>query len=258
VRTHTHHFHIIYQKEVTSTNLVVRRLAEKNEPEGTLVVAEIQTSGKGRKGKSWFSFPGKSLTFSFLLRPVKKLSVAQTLETLGFYPSLKWPNDIYLNQKKVAGILIENSIQFNRLRWTIAGVGVNLNLKREDFPARLQKSATSLLIEGGKPIHPKEFLQIFSEIFRVWYSPWEKNQCQAQMMKEYIKRSATLGKMVRWKKGGKTHQGRAEAIDENGGLWVACEEGQRRLSWGEVSIAPVFLDEYQTNEPWDLGTGDSS
>lgn len=242
-------FRILFYSKVNSTNQVARQFAEQGEPEGLLVIAEQQTAGKGRCGKHWFSVAGESLCFSLLLRPVNKnpeqcpqlalilgLSLAQTMEKMGFQPQLKWPNDVYLNGKKIAGILLESMVQSDRFQWVIAGVGVNLNVKRESLPQILQGSATSLFIEGKKEIIADQFLQKFLSIFSSWYGNWRENDQAQHLLAEYSKRSMVLGRMITHERQGKRYQARVERIDEYGGLWLIQQGKRYRLSWGEISL----------------------
>lgn len=243
-------FRIFHYTTVGSTNQLTRQFAEQGEPEGLLIVADQQIAGKGRGGKCWFSVPGESLTFSLLLRPAKKypeqcpqlalmlgLTLAQTMENMGFKPQLKWPNDVYLHGKKIAGILLENAVRSDRLQWIIAGIGVNLNVKKNNFPQELQGLATSLFIEGKKEIVSDLFLQVFLNIFSSWYCNWINNNKMQYLLEEYSKRSMVLGCLITYEKKGRRCQGWVERIDENGGLWVINQEERYRLSWGEVSMA---------------------
>lgn len=257
-------FRIIYYNIADSTNRLTRQLAEQKKPEGFVVVVGRQTAGKGRGEKNWFSVPGKSLTFSILLRPKKKLaeqcpqlalilglSLAKIIENLGFNPYLKWPNDVILNGKKIAGILLENSVRANRLQWVVAGIGVNLNIKKVDFPLELREVATSLFIEGRREIDPEIFLQEFLLNFSFWYSCWLENREMQSMLDEYTKRSMILGCTVTYENQGRRCQGQAERIDENGGLWIIDKGERYRLSWGEVSI--VTDSKSQTQSSHSLG-----
>lgn len=261
-------FRILYYSTVDSTNKLARQFAEQEEPEGLLVVADQQITGRGRGEKRWFSVSGESLTFSLLLRPVNKnpeqcpqlalilgLSLAQTMEKLGFYPQLKWPNDVYLNGKKIAGILLENTVRYNRLQWIVAGVGVNLNVKKESFPQTLQDIATSLFIEGGKEIVTDQFLQEFLSVFSYWYDSWKVNDKMQYLLDEYSKRFIVLGCTVIYEKQGKKYQAQMERIDENGGLWVIHQGDKHRLSWAEISITTKNL--LQTQPRFNLDEGES-
>lgn len=259
-------FQILYYSQVNSTNQVARQLAEQGEPEGLLVIAEQQTAGKGRSGKSWFSVAGESLSFSLLLRPINKnpeqcpqlalllgLSVALTMEKLGFQPQLKWPNDVYLNGKKIAGILLESTVRSDRFQWVVAGVGVNLNVKRENFPQILQKTATSLFIEGKKEIGADQFLQEFLAFFSSWYGNWRENDKTQNLLNEYSKRSMVLGHSVIYEKKRKRYRALAERIDENGGLWVVRQGERYRLSWGEISLTMNNCSQTQKGFNFDRG-----
>jgi BirA family biotin operon repressor/biotin-[acetyl-CoA-carboxylase] ligase len=243
-------FRILHYETVGSTNQLARQFAEQGEPEGLLIVADQQVAGKGRSGKDWFSVPGESLTFSLLLRPIKKnpeqcpqlalilgLTLAQTMENMGFKPQLKWPNDVYLHGKKIAGILLENAFRSNQIQWIIAGIGVNLNVTKNHFSQELRNQATSLLIEGKKKITHDFFLQKFLIIFSSWYCSWINNDKMQYLLEEYTKRSILLGCLITYEKKGRRCQGWVERIDENGGLWVTHQEERHRLSWGEVTIA---------------------
>jgi BirA family biotin operon repressor/biotin-[acetyl-CoA-carboxylase] ligase len=242
-------FRFIYQVETDSTNHFARQLAEKGYPEGTLVMADRQTAGKGRKGRCWFSLSGKSLTYSLLLRPEEKapdqcgqlalmvgLAIAQALEAIGFAPQLKWPNDVLINGKKVAGILLESSIDSGRIHWVVIGIGINLNLEREDFPYEFRNQATSLLIEGKQPVLPGFIVGRFLEKLSDWYFPWKEGRSSLRFFREYEKRSALLGKVVIMEGSDQTIQGRAQRIDETGALWVVTDQGERNFSWGECSL----------------------
>ncbi|MBC7218450.1 MAG: biotin--[acetyl-CoA-carboxylase] ligase, partial [Candidatus Caldatribacterium sp.] len=163
---------VVFKDEMDSTNTYLKALAEQGAPEGTLCITENQKKGRGRRGRSWFSLPGKSLTFSLLLRPHLPLSVcpslallaglalAEALEELGFSPRLKWPNDVLLGEKKVSGILLETSTDLDEASWIVLGVGVNVNLGKEDL-ASLPFQATSLFLEKGVPLSRIEILRRF-------------------------------------------------------------------------------------------------
>jgi len=242
-------FRFIYQVEIDSTNRFARQLAEEGYPEGTLVMADRQTAGKGRKGRYWFSLAGKSLTYSFLLRPEEKvpdqcgqlalmvgLALVQALEAIGFAPQLKWPNDVLINGKKVAGILLESSIDSGRIHWVVIGIGINLNLEMKDFPHEIRNQATSLLIEGKQPVFPEFIIGRFLEKLADWYYPWKEGRNSLRFFREYEKRSAVLGKVVIMEEFDQTIQGRAQRIDETGALWVTTDQGERKFSWGGYSL----------------------
>ena len=146
-----HHFNT-----VSSTNDVAMKMALAGEPEGTVVLADMQTNGRGRRGKNWINEPGKSVLMSIVLRPKKmsselsqisfvaSLSVYDTLIKLGLKPMLKWPNDVYVNEKKITGILLETAHQ-NEDAIVVIGIGININ--QTSFPDAVSSFATSVAIE---------------------------------------------------------------------------------------------------------------
>jgi BirA family biotin operon repressor/biotin-[acetyl-CoA-carboxylase] ligase len=158
-------------QRVTSTNDLAKRLAERGEVEGALVIADCQTKGRGRFQRQWQSPPATGLWFSIILRPkfsvenlesipfLAGISVAQAIETVtGLKPILKWPNDVLLASKKVCGILIESSFTQQKLNSLILGIGINVNQQPVDFNGEIRNRATSLLIEAGHSIDRKDLL----------------------------------------------------------------------------------------------------
>src|SRR5580692_3022949 len=150
-------------EQTTSTNDVVEKLARDGVREGVVVFAESQTRGRGRLGRKWISPARRGLWFSILLRPnlrpqeTTQLTVASATALrraiqaqTGLSPEIKWPNDILINGKKVAGILTEMSAELDRVRHVIPGIGIDVNQDAGEFPAELRKIATSLKIEGGE------------------------------------------------------------------------------------------------------------
>src|ERR1017187_545749 len=152
-------------EQTTSTNDVVEKLARDGVKEGVVVFAESQTRGRGRLGRKWISPERKGLWFSILLRPdlrpqeATQLTVASATalrraiqNETGLSPEIKWPNDILIGGKKVAGILTELSAEVDRVKHLILGIGVDVNLDAGELPAELRKTTTSLKIELGQPV----------------------------------------------------------------------------------------------------------
>src|SRR5437016_4891142 len=152
-------------EETTSTNDVVEKMARDGVKEGVVVFAESQTKGRGRLGRKWSSPRGKGLWFSLLLRPdlrpleATRLTVASATavrraiaKQTGLKPEIKWPNDILVGGRKVAGILTELNAELDRVKYVILGIGVDVNLNASDFPADLRRQATSLKAELGRPV----------------------------------------------------------------------------------------------------------
>src|SRR6478752_10697504 len=156
-------FRLLIRESVESTNDEVRALAEAGAPDGRIVLAERQTAGRGRRGAAWFSPAGESLAFSILVRPEEPkalwprlalaagLAVAEALETFGGQSGIKWPNDVWLGDRKAAGILVEAGADF-------AVVGIGLNVNTLEFPPEVAEIATSLRIETGRVFSRAEVL----------------------------------------------------------------------------------------------------
>lgn len=172
---------IIYFRTVDSTNTCALELAARGAPEGTVVIAEEQTHGKGRLGRQWHSPPGKGIYLSIVLRPRVKvefltlfsilsaLAVAETVEGLSpSPPDIKWPNDILLHHKKVAGVLVELGTENDLVNYLIVGIGLNLLQKEEDFPPEFKWEATSISIEGGEVCREEVAVKLLQN-FDHWY-----------------------------------------------------------------------------------------
>jgi BirA family biotin operon repressor/biotin-[acetyl-CoA-carboxylase] ligase len=235
-------------KTLGSTNVLAKRLAETGGGQGTLVIADRQTRGRGRLGRSWHSPPGVGLYFSIVLRPqtqiarmpalsqVAGLSICHVLEREhGLSVQLKWPNDCVLNGKKIAGILVELSAEMDKINYAILGIGLNVNHKREDFPAGLRSRATSLLLETKSLGHRIKLLQGILADFERSYAKFQRYGLQS-IGPELVRRSAVLGKRVTVNLGKKKIAGVAIGIDENGALRLKLKDRVKTISAGEVSL----------------------
>lgn len=232
--------------ELPSTNTKAKILAQDGYPEGTLVVTEYQTQGRGRLGRGWFAKKGESLTFSLLLRPpiepemcpslglLAALLVAFTLEEFGFSPILKWPNDLYLQGKKVAGVLLESSMELDRIEWVVVGIGLNVNVS--GFPEELQNRATSLFLETRKLIKRWQLLRLFLSFLGREYPRFLTEKSFAPWIEAFSLRFPLLGKDVEIILGQKKLVGKARRIDEQGALVIESEGREKLVRWGEVSL----------------------
>jgi BirA family biotin operon repressor/biotin-[acetyl-CoA-carboxylase] ligase len=236
-------------QETTSTNDVIEKLARDGVKEGVVVFAESQTRGRGRLGRKWLS-PGKrGLWFSVLLRPdfrpqeTTRLTVASAtalrraieLQT-GLKPEIKWPNDILVHGKKVAGILTELSAELDHVKCVILGIGVDVNLSLGDFPAELRKLATSLKVELGKPVsRPELAVAILRELDHD-YARIVSGQFTA-VADEWEEHGTTIGQEVVIRTGDRRVRGRAESLDEDGALLLRTEHGHlERIIGGDVTL----------------------
>ena len=176
---------LVYHKETGSTNLDVKALAEEGKPEGTLVVADMQTTGRGRRGRAWVSPSGEAIYMSLLLRPdcnpdkasaltlVMALAVVEALEEID--PDgcgIKWPNDVVMNGKKVCGILTEMSAELDAIHYVVVGVGINVN--QPSFEGELADRATSLYMELGHKVNRSRFIARVMHYFEQEYEIFQK------------------------------------------------------------------------------------
>jgi len=191
---------VVYFEITDSTNAQARRLAEDGAAEGTVVIADQQTSGRGRLGRFWLSPPGVNLYLSIILRPtfpprdatsmtfLSAVAVAHAVAEAGpFVPQLKWPNDLLLDGKKVAGLLNEMNAETEQVHYLVLGIGVNLNMATAQFPSDLRTPATSLLAAGGVEVSRRMFTQnllrhldnLYDQYLREGFAPiraaWEQH-----------------------------------------------------------------------------------
>ncbi len=239
---------ILAYRTLGSTNQLGFRLAESGLGEGTLIVADEQTQGRGRMGRSWYSPPKLGLWISLILRPeippfkapglstCAGLALAQTIGDLtGMDAKIKWPNDCLLNGRKVGGILLELSAELDRINFVIVGIGVNVNHLSSDFPKKLSSVATSIRMEWGKEISRIKLLTSFVKRFETIYLDFKKNGLapQLQLIKKF---SSLLGKKVMVKFGKEKIEGVAQDIDDNGSLIIRTKKGERVVRAGEVMV----------------------
>lgn len=236
-------------QETSSTNDVVEKLARDGVKEGVVVFAEAQTKGRGRLGRKWVSPAKKGLWFSVLLRPQIR-PVEATQLTVGaatalaraiqkqtnLSPDIKWPNDLLLRGRKVAGILTELSAEVDRVKHVILGIGLDVNQTASDFPADVRKLATSLKLECGRAIDRAELAAaILQELDRDY-----ARICSggfAALADEWESRCTTIGQNVTIGIGERRVRGRAEALDDDGALLVRTEHGRlERIIGGDVTV----------------------
>ena len=236
-------------QETTSTNDVAARLARGEAREGAVVFAESQSKGRGRMGRAWLSPAGKGLWFTVLLRPniapagatqltiaaAPALARAITLQT-GIVPDIKWPNDILIRGRKVAGILTEMSAELDHLKDLLLGIGMDVNLETEDFPAALRQTATSLAIETGAKVNRSELaVAILRELDRD-YDLINKGHFEV-LAEQWQERCSTLGREVSIRVGDRVIRGQAESLDDDGALLVRGAHGHlERIIGGDVTV----------------------
>jgi BirA family biotin operon repressor/biotin-[acetyl-CoA-carboxylase] ligase len=236
-------------EETTSTNDVIEKLARDNVAEGAVVFAESQTKGRGRLGRKWVSPLKKGLWLSVLLRPamrpaqVTRLTVASATalaralrKHTGIRPQIKWPNDILIGGKKLAGILTELNAEVDKVRYVILGMGINVNHALTDFPPELRKLATSVRIEKGETQDRARLaVQILQEL-EVDYRRIQEGKFEA-VADEWEEQCATLGQPVVIHVGDRTVRGTAESLDQDGALLLRTQHGHlERIIGGDVTL----------------------
>jgi len=224
---------IFYHEALRSTMENAFRLAMENEPEGTVVCAETQTKGKGRLGRHWSSPKGKGIYMSIILRPklfptdVAKLTllsavaVAEAVKNVtGIQAKIKWPNDLLIDGKKIAGILTEMSGEMDRVHFVIVGVGLNVNTVQSALP----DCATSIKCEWKKTCSRVLLIQEILRSIEHWYDEFCKNGF-TKVSEQWQEYSATLGKRIKIEDPSGDIEGQAIGIDENGGLIIRSDSG---------------------------------
>lgn len=243
--------HIVHCEVLVSTNPEAKRLAEEGAADGTVVVAEEQTGGHGRRDRLFFSPHGKGIWCSYILRPtflpreapkctlMAAVAISRAMEAFGIAAEIKWPNDILHEGKKVVGILTEMRADMDRIRYVVIGTGISINIGEEEFPEPLRGVATSLSIICGEPVSRIAFFQTVLHEMDEIYCLVEREGF-ASVLSEWRRYSVTLGQEVRVidVRGDTAFEGRAADIDEDGALLVDTAEGRRRVDAGEVSIRP--------------------
>jgi BirA family biotin operon repressor/biotin-[acetyl-CoA-carboxylase] ligase len=239
-------------KAVTSTNEVLKELVKEGVPEGTVVIADEQTAGHGRLRKRWFSPPGVNVYASVLFRPaiplrevpgfsfIASLAVADTIALEGLRPAIKWPNDVLVDRKKVAGSLVECASSGKKVEYVILGVGVNVNVTPAALRAALgdaARAAGSLGQAAGREIDRNVFAANFLNLLDRWASVFAV-QGPAPVLDAWRDRDILSGRRVQVRGEGESYDGRVLGVDREGYLVLRDPRGaRRRVLTGEIRIA---------------------
>ncbi len=237
-----HHFDTL-----DSTNAKAYQLALDGAEEGEVVIAESQEKGKGRLGRQWVSPPSLNLYLSVILRPkipphqaslITLMAAVATADAIqkvsGLLPLIKWPNDLLLRNRKVAGLLNEIHSEIDRVHFVILGVGVNLNADEKTFSEEIRAIATSLKMETGQTISRKVFLQLFLQELERWYSVFIHGE-RAVILRAWRDRAHLKGRRVKINSFGEALAGTAIDVDSDGALILETEDGERkRVVAGDV------------------------
>jgi BirA family biotin operon repressor/biotin-[acetyl-CoA-carboxylase] ligase len=244
---------LLFARSLESTNRQAHAEALRGAGEGLVVLADAQTRGKGRLGRPWNSPTGVNLYLSILLRPVVPLASAPQITLLAgvacaaglaaaaaVEPRIKWPNDIFLQGRKVAGILAEMEAKDARVRWFVLGIGVNVNWRREDMPPDLRETATSLQAETGRIFsRARVAAAVLAEVERD-YEAFLREGFSPELREKWNRLSWVNGKWATLIDGREQSEGRIAGIDTDGALLLIDREGTtRRFIAGDVSLRLV-------------------
>jgi len=235
--------------EVNSTNVVAFRLALRGAQEGAVVLAESQTRGKGRVGRRWESPAGSNIYLSIILRPkipptkiplitlMAAVACAEAIEeTAGFIPTIKWPNDLLVGEKKLGGILTEADMEMDVINFVVVGLGVNCNMTRASFPPSIQDTATSLQEALGEKISRLLLIQAILRNMEQWYTILVQGQ-GGEIRRRWKELSQIEGKEVAVSFMGAVVKGTALDIDDDGVLLVQEGGGElKRVVAGDVHV----------------------
>ena len=243
---------IVCYDEIGSTNVEAAKLAEQGWKHGTLVVADSQNGGKGRRGRSWYTPESTAIAMSFLLKPqwkpeyapmltlVQAMAVAEAIEEVcGIMTQIKWPNDILVNEKKVCGILTEMNLCGTKIASVIIGTGINVN--QDDFPQELSEIATSLKKETKYIQCREELIAAICKKFETYYEEFTKSKNLSYVKDAYNTRLISAGRSVRVLDPKGEYTGEAMGINDQGELLVKKEDGNIvNVYAGEVSVRGVY------------------
>ena len=237
---------LLHFSSLPSTNAYLKSLAKVGEPEGLIVLADEQSEGVGRLDRRWYSPPG-GLYFSLLVRPMNiradetplitltaGLAVAKVLQTaLGLETVLKWPNDVLLNNQKVAGILVESAFIGNDIEYAVIGIGINANSTLGDFPDLLQSKVTTLQEQLNRAVDlPRLFGYLVGQL-EFWYVILGDKGFRA-IKPHYRRLCRTLGKNVTVDMGDRLVTGKADKLGVDGSLIIQTAEGRLNIRSGDM------------------------
>ncbi|HEY94790.1 MAG TPA: biotin--[acetyl-CoA-carboxylase] ligase [Dehalococcoidia bacterium] len=234
---------ILYYSTVTSTNEIAMMEAERGEQQGTVVIADEQTAGRGRLKRTWLT-PEGNIALSVVLYPeirilqslimMASLAVSHSIETVtSLETQIKWPNDVLINGRKVCGILIESDVRNEKVHYAILGIGINVNAGKNVLSG-VQTPATSIYLETGKEMSR---LQIIRGLLKSMDNLYHTISSGGSVFNEWRDRLVTLGKEVRVTSGEEIFEGIAELVDTDGSLLVRSPDGSlNRVLAGDVSL----------------------
>ncbi|MGN0342178.1 MAG: biotin--[acetyl-CoA-carboxylase] ligase [Roseburia sp.] len=242
---------ICYYDVTDSTNMRAGRLAEEGAPHGTLVVADKQEAGRGRRGRGWDSPAHTGIFMTLLLKPeiemgnasmltlVAAMAVAKGIERCTeSRVKIKWPNDIVMNGKKVCGILTELNAQIDYLNYIVIGIGINVH--NTEFPEEIAQTATSIYLETGRHVKRAQLIEAVWEAFEDYYDRFMEKQDLSLIAAEYNEYLVNRDQEVRVLDPQEPFEGIARGITERGELLVETDGVRKKVSSGEVSVRGIY------------------
>lgn len=230
---------------VKSTNDTALEMARRGEPEGTVVIAGHQTKGRGRRGRSWWGAPGESLFMSVILRPdlpaeefcrlsfVASLAVAEHLSCEHTLDArVKWPNDVLIDGRKIAGILVETTHAAGQ-RAAVVGIGVNVN--QRSFPPELADLATSVMLETGSEVDVERIAQALAETIFAYYEQYIANGFE-EILNRWRKYMWGIGRQAEVRMEGRVLRGAISGVDSTGALVIRDDSGREHTIVSADSI----------------------
>lgn len=242
----------IFLESVGSTNNYAKKLAEEGAPAGTLVIAEEQTSGKGRRGRSWETPKGSNIAMTLLLRPkirpehasrltlLMAMAVARAVrKATGLPAGIKWPNDVVVNGRKVCGILTEMNSEVDYINYVVIGTGINVN--QEEFPEEIAGTAGSLRRELGRKVSRSQLIAASMEELEQIYETFIRTEDLSGLYEEYNEICVNCGRQIRVLEPGNEYTGTTGGINEKGELVVRKDSGEEVCVYaGEVSVRGLY------------------
>ena len=241
---------IHYLPSVDSTNNYARLLSEQSSNEGIVVVTDLQTAGKGRRGRTWLSPSKENIMMSFVLRPtiepmkasmltlVAAMAVKDAIQKQGIDTVIKWPNDLVVDQKKICGILTEMSSQMDYINYVVIGIGINVHQKA--FDDEISSMATSLDLAKGAFVRRSEVIADILTAFEKYYQLFLQTEDLSLLKDAYNKNLVNIGKEVQIISAKEIKEGISGGIDDDGSLIVTIDGKTEHIISGEVSIRGLY------------------
>lgn len=238
---------IIHRDSLTSTQIIAQKLALDGAENGTIVIADEQTAGKGRVNKQFHSLKNKGIYMSLILKPdilpymapqltlLTATVLASVLDSTGIKPQIKWPNDVLIDGKKISGILTEMQAEQDKILYVVIGIGINLNLESSDLPDEIKERVTSLKMETGKTWDVVTFTQQFLKTFEEKYDQYIKEGFK-NVKVDWENYGFKLNEKLYIKSGKQTFEAIFTGIAEDGALLATRENGEiEKVYSGEIS-----------------------